>query len=286
MKLTHDCIPCLVRQTLEAARLVSDDPDVHERLLRSSLSYLNELSFDATPPVVGAEVHANIRKVLNNPDPYREQKDRFNELALHLRPTLEKQVRNAADPFEEAVRLAIAGNVVDFGVRANLSEEDLLRAVEDAAHSGLAGEIDVLRRRVDQAEQILYIADNTGEIVLDRLLLERLPAGRVTVAVRGGPVLNDATMEDARFAGIHDVAPLISSGAAVPGTDLARCSEEFQRKFQEADLIIAKGQGNYESLNDTRPGEIAFLFRVKCDVVARLSGYPLHANVVLFEEEK
>lgn len=281
MKLTHDCIPCLVRQTLDAARLASRDPEVHENILRSGLDYLNTLSFDTTPPIVGADVHARIRSLLGNDDPYREQKHRFNELALHLRQGLEVQVMGAANPFEEAVRLAIAGNVVDFGVRADLDEDDLLRAIEDAAHSGLAGDVQTLRRRIDEAERILYLADNTGEIVLDKLLIEQLPPDRVTVAVRGAPIINDATMEDAVYAGITDLVHVISDGAAVPGIDLNQCSQEFLAHFNDADFIISKGQGNFESLNDTRKGEIAFLFRVKCDVVARLSGYPLGSNVVL-----
>jgi uncharacterized protein with ATP-grasp and redox domains len=138
-----------------------------------------------------------------------------------------------------------------------------------------------LRKRIERAERILYLADNTGEIVLDRLLIERLPTDRVTVAVRGAPIINDATLEDAEYAGITDIVPVISNGAAAPGTVLSMCSETFVEHFDAADLIISKGQGNFETLEGRSDRPIAFLFRVKCNVVRRLSGYPVGSHVVL-----
>ena len=125
-----------------------------------------------------------------------------------------------------------------------------------------------LRRRVQETKSILYLADNAGEIVFDRLLIEQLPRDRVTVAVKGGPVINDATREDAEAAGLIDLVEVIDNGSDAPGTILEQCSPSFQRRFAEADLVIAKGQGNYETLNDV-PREVFFLLKVKCPVIAR-----------------
>ena len=123
------------------------------------------------------------------------------------------------------------------------------------------------------------LADNAGEIVFDRLLIEQLPIDRVTVAVRGYPVINDATLDDAETAGLTDIVDVISNGSDAPGTLLDDCSEAFRSRFEEADLIIAKGQGNYETLAQS-PRPIFFLLRVKCPVVARDLDYPVGSMVV------
>ncbi len=280
MHLTLDCIPCLVRQTLEAARIASDDPAVHETILRDGLRYLETLSFDQSPPAIGAEMHRKIRELLGVADPYKKQKDHFNQLAMGLLPALAQTVAQAKDPLEQALHLAIAGNVVDFGVTADIDESHLREAFTQAVETPLLGDLTRFRQHLAKAKRILYLADNTGEIVLDKLLIERLPLDRTTVAVRGAPVINDATIEDAQFAGITDLVPVISNGAAVPGTELDQCSGEFREHFAAADLIIAKGQGNYESLNEHAEANIAFLFRVKCAAIERLSGYPLGSHVL------
>lgn len=276
-----DCIPCLVRQTLESARLVSDDASFHEEILRETMRHIVGLSFDQSPPKIATEIHAEIRRRLNNPDPYRAVKQRFNDLALALRPALEAEVAAAADPFERAVHFAIAGNVIDFGVTADIDETHLHEAIEQVAKQPLFGDLEELRRRVAAARHILYLADNTGEIVLDRLLIQQLPRDRVTVAVRGAPIINDATVEDAEQAGITELVPVISNGAAAPGTVLELSSPEFRETFAAADLVIAKGQGNFETLESLSDPPIAFLFRVKCPVVARLSRHPIGSHVVV-----
>jgi uncharacterized protein with ATP-grasp and redox domains len=121
---------------------------------------------------------------------------------------------------------------------------------------------------VEEAEDILYLTDNAGEVVFDRLLLEQLPRKKVTVAVRGKPVINDATMEDAEYVGLAEVARIIDNGSDAPGTILSDCSDTFRRRFERADLIISKGQGNYETLADC-PRPIYFLLQVKCPIIAR-----------------
>ena len=281
MNTALECVPCLVRQTLESAQLVSDDAAFHETIVRKTLKLLADLPYAQSPPEIAADVHAEIRRLIGNDDPYKRQKDQFNALALTYRDALRREILAAADPLERAVHVAIAGNVIDFGISAHVSENDLHGAIEQIAAQPLSGDYDALRRRLTDARRILYLADNTGEIVFDRLLIEQLGPDRVTVVVRGGPIINDATMDDAVVAGLPDIVRVISSGFAAPGTVVERSSVELRTELDTADVIIAKGQGNFESLEDRRDLPLAFLFRVKCPVVQRLSGYPMGSHVVL-----
>jgi uncharacterized protein with ATP-grasp and redox domains len=173
-----------------------------------------------------------------------------------------------------AVRLAIAGNVIDLGVKSHLDEAQIRAAIEDCLTDPLEGDIDRFAQAVAGATRILYLTDNAGEIVLDRLLIERLPRDKVTVAVKGAPVINDATRADAEIAGITSLVNVIDNGSDAPGTILEDCNGVFRRHFAQADLIIAKGQGNYETLREAS-APLYFLLRVKCPVLARDLGCPV-----------
>ena len=212
-------------------------------------------------------------------DPYRAVKDRFNRMALDMLPELAAVVKQAADPLEMAVRSAIAGNVIDLGVNGEITEDEARRCIQGALDEPFGGDVDAFRQSVSMATNILYLADNAGEIVFDRLLIDQLPSVRLTLAVRGRPILNDATMADARAAGLCDLVNVIDNGSDAPGTVLGVCSEAFRQQFAEADLIIAKGQGNFETLSDGK-ADIYFLFKVKCPVIARHIGLPLGTHVL------
>jgi uncharacterized protein with ATP-grasp and redox domains len=188
-------------------------------------------------------------------------------------PGLRKTIAASARPFETAVRLAIAGNIIDFGI---LSVDE--KRVEDTIAASLTDQIDsaavdILEDEVRKARRILYLCDNAGEIVFDRLLIERLPREKVTAVVKGGPIINDALMDDAREVGLCDLVEVIDNGTAAPGTLVGLCSHDFQRRFEEADLVISKGQGNFETLDGT-PKNIFYLFTVKCSVVCEYLGKP------------
>jgi uncharacterized protein with ATP-grasp and redox domains len=273
-----DCIPCFARQALEAARFVSDEPAVHERVLRDVMHRVAEMDLRKSPPVVAKHIHAELRELTGVADPYREIKDRFNRLALRMLGDLERQVAKAEDPLAMAVRLAIAGNVIDLGVDGTLSEDDIRRAIDNTLHEPFVGEIEALRDAIARAERIVVLLDNVGEIVFDRLLIEQLPLDRVTAAVRGRPILNDALLADAETAGITGLVPVIDNGSDVPGTLLSDCSDAFRQAFDDADLIIAKGQGNFETLSD-HPANIWFLFKAKCPVIAGHVGLPVGTHI-------
>ena len=280
MQTFLDCVPCLLRQSLEAARFNSDDVAVHEQILKEVSGWLSEMDMSVPAPVMAASIHKRLREITGNDDPYRKIKDEQNELALAILDDLEGEVSTAEDPVSLAVRLAIAGNIIDLGVKGQLTKEDVHDSVQKALNHQLVGDIAVFKEEVEKAEKILYLADNAGEIVFDRLLLERLPREKITLAVRGEPIINDVTMEDAQKVGLTEIVTVISNGAGVPGTMLERCSEEFKKLFAEADLIISKGQGNFETLFGVE-ANIIFLFQVKCELVTKLAKAPLGSHMLL-----
>jgi len=280
MKTGLDCIPCLVRQVLEAARFVSDDPDVHERIIRDVLRETAVMDLAQSPPVVAQNIHRQLRDITGVADAYRTIKNQFNQMALDMLPELSAKIEHSANPLGMALRLAIAGNVIDLGVNGGITEEQARRAIADTLTEPFHGDVEAFCDAISEAQNILYLADNAGEIVFDRLLIEQLPTERVTVAVRGGPILNDATMVDAETAGLHELVEVIENGSDAPGTILTDCSEDFRRRFAQADLVIAKGQGNFETLSD-ETADIYFLFKVKCPVIANHVGLPVGTHVAM-----
>lgn len=273
MKSYPECLSCFRRQTEEAVRTATADARTAARITAAVSARLAEFSSSTPPPVVGREIHRLIRELAGNDDPYREIKARSNNEAATLYPRLKRTVRKAREPFETAARLALAGNVVDFGVAGNGDGLNLEAVIEDALHKPLAVDhLARLRRAIKTANHILYLGDNAGEVFFDRLFIEELPTERVTFAVRGGPVINDATREDAEQAGLPELVKVVETGADAPGAVLELCSAEFRRRFDEADVVVAKGQGNYETLDDRGKQGLFFLLMVKCPVVARHTG--------------
>lgn len=272
MKTYFDCMPCFIRQALDAAKLATDDEQIHEQVVREVLRLASDLDMSQSPPAIGQQIHRLIRELVGEDDPYHRIKKRFNNLALKLYPELRKQIVGSQDRLETAIRLAIAGNIIDFGVNSSVDESDLHKAISESLVADFDNlHLESFRDAVGQAEDIFYLADNAGEIVFDRLLIEQLPYEKVTVVVKGKPVINDATMEDAGAAGLTRIVEVIDNGSDAPGTILESCSEEFRRRFADADLIIAKGQGNYETLSDVEK-DMFFILKVKCPVIARHLG--------------
>jgi damage-control phosphatase, subfamily I len=267
MKTTYDCIPCFVRQALDAVRLTTSDEKIHEQVLRSVLAAASKMNMDQSPPVMGQYIHRLIRELSGNDDPYKKIKKRFNDFALKLYPDLKQRIQNSSHPMDTAIRMAIAGNIIDLGVNAEINRSIIFDTIEEALSAQLFGNIEVLFDSIGSAKDILYLGDNCGEIVFDRLLIEQLPRHKVTFVVRGGPIINDVTMEDARETGMTELVNVIDNGSNIPGTVLEKCSKEFMECFAQADLIIAKGQGNYETLSGSKKN-IFFLLKAKCPVIS------------------
>jgi damage-control phosphatase, subfamily I len=285
MKTTLDCLPCFVRQAVDTARLITSDENQQMEIVREGLRQICGADFSETPPVLGGILHRAIREMAGC-DPFAEVKDFCNALAARALPEARERVAAAECPFEMAVRFAIAGNSIDAGVGKQVDEAMLHDALDGIAHTPIDHDgVEALAQAVRAAKKILVLGDNCGEIYFDRILLEEMIrlrncADGITYAVRGGPVINDATMPDAEAAGIPKLVPVIDNGDDLPGTALERCSHEFQRTFEAADLIISKGQGNFETLNaSAKP--IFFLLRAKCAVVAAEAGRPQGAFLVI-----
>lgn len=279
MMTGHECIPCFARQAAEAVALAVADPAAREALLRRLMHEIADADWTASPPVMGQRIHRLIRAAVGNRDPYREVKDRMNRMAVQLLPAMREEMNRQHDRREAAVRLAIGGNLLDAGAKTQISAEGLPGHLETIWTQPLRGDVDALFRAAERAHCILYLADNAGEIVFDRLLIEALPTEKITVFVRGMPVINDATMEDAVAAGLPEVVPVLGNGSDVPGTLPGECSEEFRAWFEKADLVIAKGQGNYETLSETTKHTF-FLFTVKCPVVSAHVGESVGSLVI------
>ena len=273
MKTFSDCVPCLVRQTLDSLRETTDDEQIHESILREVLGELAEFDFSQPPATMAQAIHRRIRAATGVADPLAEKKRQLNDMALRLYPVFARRVGQSDDPLELAARLAIAGNIMDLGVKTNLEEDEMIAAFDECLDLKLDAEaVAEFAESMRRAETILYLADNSGEIVFDRLLIEQMPHEKVTVAVRGAPIINDATVEDAEYVGLSPIVNVVGNGSDSPGTILDDCSESFRELFNKADMIISKGQGNYETLaGSDRP--IHFLLRAKCPVIA------LHLNL-------
>jgi uncharacterized protein with ATP-grasp and redox domains len=275
-----DCIPCFLRQALEAGRMATDDEKVVARIMQQVLREAADFSLDLTPPHMGQRIHRIVRRESGHSDPYREVKARQNRLGAGWYPRLKEKVGQAPDPRDLALRLAVAGNIIDLGPPDNRSAE----ALEEIERSALSERLAVdhrtaFWRSVNEAKRILYLADNAGEIFLDRLLMDYLPRHKVTLAVRGRPAINDVTLEDLDGTGFDEIVEVIDNGSDAPGTILEDCSAAFLERYRSSDMIISKGQGNYETLSRD-DGNIFFLLRVKCPVLARDMGCEVGEPVV------
>ena len=268
MEAFVECVPCVMRQALEAALHATVDRTVHEEVLRRTALTLSRVDLREPSPVIIAAVHRIVREVTGLADPYAEAKSTCNHKALALYPRLKDVVRRSDKPLETALGLAAAGNMLDFIVDSGADRTDLVNVMAASLSDPFPARIvSEFQEAVQAARNILYLGDNAGEIVLDRLLIEHLPEKRITFVVKGSPVVNDVTRQEAEAIGMTDLVRVIDNGSDLPGTVLRYCSEPFRKEFLRADLVISKGQGNYESLSDADK-DIFFLFKAKCAPIA------------------
>jgi len=280
MKTYLDCIPCIMRQALDAARLSTNDEKTHSIILKQVMFFLldffqsDSLDNSLTPPELARHVYRIIKEITKCKDPYHEIKVKYNQIVLKMYSEIKNMVENSSDPLFAAIRFAIAGNIIDFG--ANGGKFDLEATLKEALTLEFAVcDYDVFCDNLKVAKTLLYLGDNAGEIVFDKLLIEEILKKyklKVYYAVKSEPVINDATKEDAMQVKMNDVAEVIDSGSDAPGTILNLCSEKFLKIYNNADIIISKGQGNYEALSEENKKEIFFLLKAKCALIARHLG--------------
>ena len=268
MKTYLDCIPCFMDQALRAGRIATNDEKKIKMLLDSIGALIKDVPMGNTPPETGDVIYRKVREITGVADPYKKIKKSNIKEALSLYPELKKIVNTSDNKLLTAVRLSIAGNVIDLGVnkKFNIIEDVGKILKQDFA----IFHFNEFVKQVKKARSILYLGDNAGESVFDKILIEELKKP-VTYVVREIPVINDVTLEDAIDSGLDKVAEIISSGTSAPGTILDLCNETFLKRFYNADIIISKGQGNYEGLSNThRP--LFFLLKAKCPVIAKNIG--------------
>ena len=267
---------CIRDRAIRAGRLIGADDAAIKQLLDEIGLMIRDIPLNSTSPEIAEMIYARIHAVTGCDDPYGEIKKQSTEKALEIYPWLKELVANADNPFVAAVKIAIAGNIIDFGVHDTF---DLNREVETALDCDFAfDDFDRLAEALVEANDILYIGDNAGETVFDRVLIEQI-GKRVRYAVRGGPVINDVTYDDAVQAGIDRCADIVTTGSATPGAVLERSNEKFRELFRSADCVISKGQGNYEALSESGR-TVFFLLKAKCDVIARDLGVKRNAFIV------
>lgn len=282
MQTTLDCFPCFFRQSLKGARLsCPGDAAVHERMMRELAAFVPQFDLRRSPPYQAGLFYALLRRVTGVDDCYAEEKRRANARVLELLPALEERVRAGADPLGTALEISIVGNYLDSGVPGTFDWEGELARLSKSMDPAC---LERFRAQLRPGARVLIVGDNAGEIGLDRLLVEQLQAlgAQVAYAVRGRPVLNDATLEDARAVGLDDRCEVFSSGADTPGAEPERCTAAFRERLRSADVVLAKGQGNYESLTDSGLG-VYFAFKVKCPVVVARTGLPLGTSALMYE---
>ncbi|NJE00688.1 damage-control phosphatase [Thermococcus sp. JdF3] len=271
MRIHYECIACAVNQAQKITEMSAGDFEKRRRAMLFVAGKLGELfGEDSIPAVSGGMLFLELYRFLGDDDPFSGYKETSTKLARRAAGDL-----GVPGDFKTALKLAIAGNIIDFAVGYDPSkiEKDII---------GVTGEelsidhSDELLRALENAGVLLYLTDNCGEVYFDRLLLKfirgRFPGLRIYVAAKDGPIINDATVGDLLEAGFDEFAGVVSTGSRLPGTPLEYASEEFRRIFNAADVIIAKGQANFETLSDLGDSRVFFLLKAKCPPIARELG--------------
>ena len=272
MKAFLECISCIIRQTIEILRRIVRSEKKRQRILAAVIGKMAKVDIHKmSPPEATKYAHDEIQRITGIKDLYKEPKKQNNREALQLYPYLKRLVRKARDPLLMAVRLAIAGNIIDYGA---LAEFDIKHTVKDVLGKKFAvSDYKRFRRDLKKAKLLLYIGDNAGEIVFDRVLIEELIKKiEVVFVVKSKPVLNDVLMEDAKMVGLDKVVKVIKSGSDFAGTIPSKGTKEFKELYKSAEMVISKGQGNFETL-DQEKKNIYFLLKMKCPSLGRVTGF-------------
>lgn len=266
MQLFLDCLPCLLRQVLEAARMGSPDEATQGHIMDEAMVTLTRHRHYGSAPAMAQAMHDIVKRHTGLADPYRDIKDRDMEAALRLEPYLTRFAEAGPDILQSALKVAATGNVMDSALYNDLDIEACIAA--ELAKPFACSDLVAFSRELEAAGTVLIIGDNAGEAVFDKLLARVLAREHdVCFAVRERPIINDVTAEDALLVGIDAHACVVSTGCAAPGAILDACSDGFRAQFDRADLVISKGQGNFEALSEA-PRPLYFLLKAKCPKIA------------------
>ena len=278
MKMNLDCIPCFQRQALESLRMNTKDEKLQERVLRKIMETLIKTDWSNTPLEFATKVHKIVRDETGIQDPYKKIKKIYNDIALNLYPKIKERINESSDPLSTAIKIAIAGNIIDFGPQRK-GDLDVEKTIRDVLNRKFAiDHYQIFKEKIKKARSILYFTDNTGEIVFDKLLIKTILKFRekmgidqdlkITLVIKGGSLINDATLKDAKYIGMDKIPNvefrMTSNGDSNTGPSLN--SKEVESWIKNHDMTIAKGQGNYEGLSQF--ADIFFMLITKCRIIA------------------
>ncbi|MDX9813922.1 MAG: ARMT1-like domain-containing protein [Sulfurimonas sp.] len=272
MKLDIACVECIKNQSLRVASAIGADDRLKDELYSKVSQMSHSFSFDQTPPEVASSVYAQMASIAGMHDLYEKQKLQSTKKALSFIPKLQKQIEASSDKLLVSTKIAVAGNVIDLAAEVEFSLEDELENLGDFAHNDILK----LKDELKSAKTLLVLGDNVGEHIFDKLYIQTLkklyPNLDITYMVRGVPIINDVTIKEAKEAGFDEVCTLVDSGVDTPGFSYDRANAKAKEIFDKADIVISKGMGNYECLSPSHRGNICFLLKVKCQVVANSLG--------------
>ena len=286
MKISYECGPCFLRQAKEAMDLSTDDEKLKMELMEDIFKFLsNNFKMDTNSNGTGSAMHKMIIEKTGCRDPYHKEKIEGNEIALKYLPEV-KRILEEDDSLENHVKIAIIGNILDFG--AFTLDDDIESVIKDSLKKNLTvKDIEEFENSLKNNDKVLYLVDNTGEIVFDKLLLSKIKEYGldITIAVKSVPILNDACMKEALDAGLDEFGEIVEIGCGTVGYVDSEISDEFREIFDSHKFIISKGMGNYEGLSeiDLSDKEIYFLLCAKCNTIAKHIGVNLH-DMLLFKK--
>jgi len=274
VKVRIECIPCYLKQVLSTVKVADYPEDKANNIFYEAMKVIPELDTESTPAENSTLVLLEAYKAMGMEDPYKQAKKESNELAMKFYGNLEHLIKKSPDPLLTAFKISVAGNIIDMGI---MPDFDINVAINEITGKEFDKcDYDDFKNCLINSKNVMILADNSGEIVFDKLLVDVLKTYgvHITYVVKGKPILNDATMEDAVESGMDKIAEVITNGAGFLGTVIHRCSDEFIKRFENADLVISKGQANYESLEGSEfaGDKTFFVLRVKCDLVADCAG--------------
>lgn len=270
MRLKPDCIICNLNIVLRTLKIINKDEEFLFRNMKKAVDSISLVNIEQFPPELAGIVYKTIIESTEVRDPYKHIKRKQNDLILRNYYNFRKSVLNSKNPLFEAVRLAIIGNVIDFGINKVIN---FTKDIKDSLEKEIfINDYHLFKKELEFSKKILYIGDNSGEIVFDKLLITQIKETysdkKIIFVCRGAPIINDVLIEDALQVGIDKYAKVMSSGMKLPGTILKYANKDFVNELRNSDLVIAKGQGNFEGMEEEAIENIFFLLKAKCNVVA------------------
>ena len=288
MKITTECIPCLIKRIIFEAENSTDDPEIRKKVIKNTCRILSELyDPNLSSAYIATKAHKLAYETLQNDDPYKNLKKTANDVAKKIVPHVEELIKKSDDPLKTSMICSIIGNMMDFGIDGATSNPETLEDIFDETFSqGLGYEdYDELIKILDKSERIMFFTDNCGEIVFDKILIRELKKKfknmNITVVVKGEPIISDATLDDAVDLKINDFADrILTTGSFFIGINYENIPSNLKDSLDKSDIIICKGMANYEAFSETNYRPICYLLRSKCRPISSSMNIPQNVNAI------